>query len=327
MTDDGTPPDAHHSVGLFTIGDLARRTGLTVKTIRFYADAGIVPPTDRTPAGYRLFDVTAIARLDLVRTLRELGLDLPAVRRVLDRETTLAEVAETHATALDVQIRTLRLRRAVLTAVANRGTTTEELNLMHKLAKLSEAERNRLLNDFIDEAFGGVDANPHMVAMLRTAMPELPDDPTPRQVEAWIDLAELSQDPAFRASVRRMAEYQAAERAAGDDTALHHALTDTVRDRVTQAVAGGVDPASPAAALLVDELCALYSQVFTRPNDPALRTWLLHRLDVANDPRVERYWQLLSEINGWQVPESMAPVFDWLTAAVRAQAETGEAAR
>ncbi|SOB88504.1 MerR family regulatory protein [Streptomyces sp. 1331.2] len=39
---------------LFTIGDLARRTGLTVKTVRFYSDTGIVPPTDRSPSGYRL---------------------------------------------------------------------------------------------------------------------------------------------------------------------------------------------------------------------------------------------------------------------------------
>jgi hypothetical protein len=38
---------------LYSIGDLARRTGLTVKTIRFYSDSGIVAPTGRSPAGYR----------------------------------------------------------------------------------------------------------------------------------------------------------------------------------------------------------------------------------------------------------------------------------
>ncbi|WP_239162132.1 MerR family DNA-binding transcriptional regulator [Acrocarpospora phusangensis] len=48
---------------LYTIGALARRTGLTVKTIRFYSDAGIVPPTGRSPAGYRLYDLHALARL------------------------------------------------------------------------------------------------------------------------------------------------------------------------------------------------------------------------------------------------------------------------
>ncbi|MEU6106609.1 MerR family transcriptional regulator, partial [Streptomyces flaveolus] len=81
---------------LFTIGDLARRTGLTVKTIRFYSDSGIVPPTDRSPAGYRLYDIGALTRLDLVRTLRDLGLDLALIRQVLDREVSVPEVAAAH---------------------------------------------------------------------------------------------------------------------------------------------------------------------------------------------------------------------------------------
>ncbi|MER6581927.1 MerR family transcriptional regulator, partial [Nonomuraea sp. NPDC001023] len=107
---------------LYTIGDLARRTGLPVRTIRFYSDRGIVPPVERSPAGYRLYDAAAAARLDLVRTLRDLGVDLVTVRKVVDRELTLAQVAAAHAEALAVRIRTLRVRRAVLRAVARRGS-------------------------------------------------------------------------------------------------------------------------------------------------------------------------------------------------------------
>jgi hypothetical protein len=40
-----------------TIGQLARRTGLSVKTIRWYSDQGLVPPAGRTASGYRLFGV------------------------------------------------------------------------------------------------------------------------------------------------------------------------------------------------------------------------------------------------------------------------------
>src|SRR5262249_43518966 len=174
---------------LFTIGALARRTGLTVKAIRFYSDTGIVPPTARTPAGYRLYDIGALARLDMVRTLRDLGLDLAVIRQVLDREVSVPEVAAAHADALEVQIRTLRLRRAVLRAVAKRGSTTKEMDLMHKLAKLSDDERRRLITSFIDDTFGGLDANPDFVDMMRSAMPELPDDPEPEQVDAWVELA------------------------------------------------------------------------------------------------------------------------------------------
>lgn len=302
----------------YSIGDLARRTGLTVKTIRFYADSGIVPPTDRSPAGYRLYDLDALARLDLVRTLRELGLDLAAIRRVLDREISLSEVVAAHADALDVQIRTLRLRRAVLRAVAKRGSTPQEMDLMHKLARLSDAERRRLISDFIDDTFGDLDASPEFVAMMRSAMPELPDDPTPQQADAWVELAELCTDPGFRASVRRMAEHQAADRAQGDTTGLHKELGEAVRDRVERARAAGVTPDSPQALPVVTELLARYAAAFGRPDDDALRHWLLSRLETANDPRAERYWQLLATINGWPVADSLAPVFDWFTQALRA---------
>ncbi|MFD5431789.1 MerR family transcriptional regulator [Kitasatospora sp. NPDC127067] len=304
---------------LYSIGELARRTGLTVKAIRFYADTGLVPPTDRTAAGYRRYDVHALARLDLVRTLRELGLDLPAIRRVLERQAPLREVAAAHAEALEVQIRTLRLRRAVLLAVAQRGSTPEEMRLMHKLAALSDAERRRLIHDFVDEVFGGLDANPEFVAMMRSAMPELPDEPRAEQVEAWVELGELVQDPDFRAAVRRMAEHQAAERADGDRTGLHAELTGTVTSLVRTALAAGVAPASPEADPVVAALAAAYAEAFDRPDDAALRRWLLDRLATADDPRAERYWQLMATVNGWPVPENLRDVFEWFTGALRAR--------
>ena len=200
---------------LYPIGDLARRTGLTVRTIRFYSDCGIVTPAGRSPAGYRLYDVDAVARLDLVRTLRDLGVDLPTIRKVVNRELSLPAVAEAHVAALDVQIRTLRLRRAVLTAVAKRGSTPKEMDLMHKLARLSEDERQRLIGDFLNSVFGDLDTDPSFAGIRRSMTPELPDDPEAEQVQAWVELAELSQDPDFRASLRRMAKDEVAERRPG----------------------------------------------------------------------------------------------------------------
>lgn len=304
---------------LYAIGDLARRTGLTVKTIRFYSDAGIVPPTDRSPAGYRLYDIDAVTRLDLVRTLRELGLDLAAIRKVLDREASLPEVASAHADALDVQIRTLRLRRAVLRVVAERGPTQKELDLVHRLAKLSDSERQRLVNDFIDDTFGGLDAHPEFVAMMRSAMPQLPDDPAPEQVEAWVELGELCQDTDFRAAIRKMVEQQAADRAQGDTAGLHHELTAAVREEVEAARAADIEPASDRAAPVVDSLAARYADAFGRADDDGLRQWLLTRLETGADPRAERYWQLLSTINGWPPSPSLTPVFTWFIAALRAR--------
>jgi hypothetical protein len=159
----------------------------------------------------------------------------------------------------------LRLRRAVLTAVAKRGSTPEEMDLMHKLAKLSEDERRRLIDDFLDAAFGGLDANPEFAAVIQSMTPELPDNPEAEQVEAWVELAELSQDPDFRASVRRMAELHAAERARGDAARLSRDPAAAVRDQVGPALAAGIDPASAQADPVVAAVTAEYAQIFGRP--------------------------------------------------------------
>src|SRR3954468_1493608 len=182
---------------LIGIGELANRTGLPVRTIRFYSDEGVVPPADRTDAGYRLYGPDALARLGLVRTLRDLGLDLATIRRVLEREVSLADVAAAHAAALDAQIRVLHVQKAVLQAVARRGSHPQEMQTMHRLAQLSDAERKRIVTDFLDEAFAGLAIEPGFEDRMRSALPELPDDPAPEQVEAWIELAGLVQDPDF----------------------------------------------------------------------------------------------------------------------------------
>ncbi|MGW3102308.1 MerR family transcriptional regulator [Streptomyces sp. NPDC001100] len=303
---------------LYSIGELARLTGLTVKTIRFYSDRGIVAPADRTPAGYRLYGIDAVARLDLIRTLRELGLDLSTIRKVVDRELSLPEVAAAHAEALAVQIRVLRLRHAVLAAVAARGSTPEETELMHRLAQLSEDERRRLVGEFLDAVFGGLEvATPAFAGVMRSMTPELPDNPDAEQVQAWVELAELSLDPEFRASVRQLAEEQAAEQVLREATGPRRDIAATVCDQVGPALAAGVEPASPQADPVVAAFTANYAHLVDRPDDVELRRRLAARLERVNDPRRERYLHLLAVVNGWPAPESLAPVLDWSVQALR----------
>ncbi|WP_328447405.1 MerR family transcriptional regulator [Amycolatopsis sp. NBC_00438] len=276
----------------YSIGDLARRTGLTVKAVRFYSDRGLVPPSERNSAGHRLYDDAALARLDLIRTLRELGLDLATIRRIVDGEVAVADVAATHVGALDVQIRVLRLRRAVLAAVAERGSSPEETSLMNQLAQLSDTERRRLVDDFLSDALGD---RPELAGIARTLTPELPGNPASAQVEAWIELAGLAQDPEFRAILRQLADQH--------EGGLRRDFAAEVRDAVTPALQAGVTPDSPAAAAIVGGLGREPGQ---------LREWL----DVVSDPRRERYLELLAVINGWASPESLTPVLDWLAEAV-----------
>jgi DNA-binding transcriptional MerR regulator len=66
-----------------TIGALAKRTGISVRMLRHYDDIGLLQPAQRTDAGYRLYGVDEVRRLQAILSLRQLGLGLQEIGAVL----------------------------------------------------------------------------------------------------------------------------------------------------------------------------------------------------------------------------------------------------
>jgi hypothetical protein len=218
----------------------------------------------------------------------------------------VAQVAAAHVAVLDEQIRLLRLRRAVLSTVATRGTTIEETLLMHKLARLSAPERQQMIDDFVDGVFTGMDPQAPGAGIadrMRQLPAELPDDPTPEQVDAWVELAELIADPEFRQRARAMA-------IAGPQAGQPASDLDyrAVLDHAGQALADGIAPGSPEGQSVLDRLVPV-------PERPAV----LAQLETFTDARVERYWQLLGVLHGQPPFPPAVPAFEWLIAALRAR--------
>jgi DNA-binding transcriptional MerR regulator len=298
--------------GALTIGQLAGRLGVPVRTVRFWSDEGLVDPPARSAGGYRLYDAAAVARLDLVRTLRELGLGLPAIRELLARRRTVAEVAAEHVRALDAEIRLLRLRRTLLRFVATAGTTTEEMGIVHDLAALSARERQQMIDEFVARAFAGLpDDAPGagIAAGMRWLPAELPEEPTAEQVGAWLELAHLVADPSFADRVREMAVAGAGATPEEPDTLGADAGRMVTLGR--RALADGVPAGTPAAEALVAE--------WLGEAGSGRRSELADRLATFTDARVERYWQLLGVLNGWPPFEPSVPAVEWWIAALRAR--------
>ncbi|MFS8100544.1 MerR family transcriptional regulator [Lentzea alba] len=295
----------------YQIGELARMTGLTVRTIRFYSDQGLIPPTARTVGGYRTYDGEAVAKLKLVRTLRDLGVDLPTAGRILAREVSVTDVARTHADAIDAQMKTLRLRRAVLRAVAKGG----EMELMNELARMSDEERQRILDDFFEEVFGPYELDPQFEQHMRSVRIELPDDPSTEQLEAWVELAKLVQDPDFRAAIKRMSQQHEEFRRNGEDMGPRSQdQMEAFNFAIAQARAAldaGIAPGSDAAKEVVDRVNANWAEALGVPNDETVVERLRQFEDFA-DPRAERYWVLIAKVNGWPAMPDHSRERAWL---------------
>jgi DNA-binding transcriptional MerR regulator len=290
---------------LLSIGELARRTGLPVRTIRFWSDAGVLPPAARTESRRRLYDAACADQAELVATLRELGLGLADVRRVLAGQAGIAEVAAAHRDALDSQIRVLQLHRAAMAVVIRRAAGDEEKAMMDKLADMPAAERRQMIDDFLAEVFQGLEPSPASAQRWAAAW-DLPDSPSPGQVDAWVELAGLVSDRDFRRRTRQVAEYgiklQASRLADLTDWAAQHAVAALLR---------GCPPDSAEAATVVSRIL--------EPNGwNARREELLAGLEILFDPRIERYWQLTAIINGLPPFPTHTPAVEWLIAALRA---------
>lgn len=82
---------------LLKIGDFAKLTGSTLKTIIYYHKIGLLHEAERSPGGYRLYGPAELARMRLIKRLKSLGLDLNRIKEILGNSqspTTLREVLQ-----------------------------------------------------------------------------------------------------------------------------------------------------------------------------------------------------------------------------------------
>lgn len=98
----------------YTIGEIARLSGLSVRRIRFYSDEGLLPPTARTESGYRVYSDEDVARLDLIGALRAAGVGLEAIGKILKRKLSLSDVLRIRLQALEADIAAKQCTAAVL---------------------------------------------------------------------------------------------------------------------------------------------------------------------------------------------------------------------
>jgi DNA-binding transcriptional MerR regulator len=303
----------------YSIGQLARLSGVPVKTIRFYSDEGLLPPSDRTDAGHRRYDEAGLARLQLIRSLRGLGVDLPTISAALSGYGELGSLLNAHIRTLETRLRGLQRQLVVLRAAGD-SPTAATVHRVQALAQLDASERRALLDRFWDRVSG--DAPSDGAARLRQlGTVDLPDDPTPEQLDAWIELAELVADEDFQQTTRRNAEWLPNAATGGLDM-------DRLQEGIQEAVAlarqlrtDGTAADDPVAEPATRAMAAAYAAALQREPDPAFARWLLEQHDQHTDPRAARYWELVGIITNRIPTAEHQPelgIYPWLIEALRA---------
>lgn len=128
-----------------TVGELAKRSGLTVRTLHHYDAIGLLVPSLRSAAGYRLYDRANIERLHRIQALRQLGLPLADIGTALSGpQAPLAEVIDRQIAQLDHEIANAsRLRRQLgrLRAQLDTGQAPDLADWLETLETMSLYEK------------------------------------------------------------------------------------------------------------------------------------------------------------------------------------------
>jgi DNA-binding transcriptional MerR regulator len=209
---------------LMKVGELAERSGVSVRTLHHYDEIGLLSPSGRSAAGHRLYSEDDVARLLRVRSLQQMGFSLDEIRACLDDRTfPLARVLEMRVTRLrehldQTQQLCRRLAHVLERLRAENGAslwdilkTIEEMSMFEKYYTPDQmAELERRGEDLGPEGIRAVEAEwPKLIASVRAEMAKgtpASDPKVQALAKRWNELIEAftGGNPAIRDSLARM---------------------------------------------------------------------------------------------------------------------------
>ncbi|EZH65143.1 MerR family transcriptional regulator [Bacillaceae bacterium JMAK1] len=142
---------------MLSIGNLSKKTGVTVRTLGYYDQIGLLSPASRTEGGHRLYDEPQIIRLEQIVSLKYLGFSLDEIKLIIDDGT------ESIYNSLEKQLHLVREQKAELQRVEqalesmhHSIRTDEEMNwsLLFQVMKLFQQDQRELkqrLDRYLDD--------------------------------------------------------------------------------------------------------------------------------------------------------------------------------
>ncbi|MFF1508724.1 MerR family transcriptional regulator [Streptomyces sp. NPDC058326] len=296
------------SDGLWSIGELAERAGVTVKTVRYYSDRGLLPAAGRSSGGHRRYGPQALERLRLIRSLRALDLPVAEVERALERDEALEEAVSAQLREVGSRLAALRWREA-------------SLRLVQECPAGERADRLRLI--------GAVSVPPDTAALARfwrrilpvrlprrvvslvldSVVPGVPAEPTSGQVLDFARLHALVSDPRLDRPAPPLpdGEYRPA--------VLYEGLAEAYGLAFAEVRAGR----APQDGGALDCFVEAYARALGAADSPDFRRGLVPLLARGDGPLIRRYWKLATGLFGPDEPV-LGALHHHLSVALRRQA-------
>lgn len=270
-----------------SIGDLASCSGLSVKTIRYYSDIGLLEGR-RSPGGHRRYGPEMVERIRLIKRLRALHLPISTVTQVVTGDRSLADLVTGELHHVEERLAQLRWREATLKALDD-CTDQERLRRLEVLSRVQQLPRARL--DLLRTWEEKTSALPSSVAdtVISQAVPEPPADPSPQMALHYAELHALAEHPGLAEYLHFLASPQGRY-----DASYYVALVDLLIS--VQCNASGDRPLNVGED--VDRFVAFFTRARAEDDDPRFRAALAAELRGTAALAFRHYTQHLAALTG-----------------------------
>ena len=133
------------------IGEVAERTGVTQRTLRFYEEKGLLRPPTRMDGGFRLYSEDDVTRVEHIRQLQNLlGVTLAEIKEMVDAEEVLQELKAQYRPEADVSEKRRQLQKAIDVVTRQHGIVSQKAEQMSEMKSQLE-ERLRTFDRWMTE--------------------------------------------------------------------------------------------------------------------------------------------------------------------------------
>ncbi|HEU4758471.1 MAG TPA: MerR family transcriptional regulator [Dehalococcoidia bacterium] len=133
------------------IGEVADRTGVTQRTLRFYEEKGLLRPPTRMDGGFRLYSEEDVRRVEQIRRLQNLlGITLAEIKEMVDAEEVLLELKAQYRPEADVEEKKRQLQKAIEVVQRQYGIVRQKTEQMVEMREQLE-ERLKTFDRWMSE--------------------------------------------------------------------------------------------------------------------------------------------------------------------------------
>lgn len=287
----------------YSIGEVSKITGATVKTIRYYDEINLLPASHTSPNGYRYYSHEDIWQLELILFLRYLGFKVKDIKGMLHHELPVSTSIQWQIEAVQQQLEHLQRVQDILTHANQQGDPHTQLHYLHDLAEvLNKGQKQRehfiaskMQNAIVEERLPEDWRELFLVTYIGFVPKE--EDLTATQLAAWTNIQTLLNDPSFTQEIReKLGPFWQAVQDQNLEASPWGSQYNQITDNILALIKAGKKETDPEMQEAVLEYVSLFQNTGSSPLLDRLMMFL-QTAEKMTSARLQEWWELVLTLN------------------------------